>query len=924
MHLCIGLYKSKEGNKTILKPVLKSEFSYFYCLIERPIVKRILLILFQLFLLVSTAWATHNRAGEITYRHISGNTYEVTIHTYTKTSSAADRPFLPINWGDGTPADSIARDQIIFTIGGNFNVQENLYIKRHTFPGAGAYDMCVSDPNRINDILNIANSVEVVFAIQTTLRISASIAANNSVIFTNLPIQDACLFQPWVYNPGAVDPDGNDSLSFKLVVALGPFCEPFSSNVYAFPNEIDPTSPPPNPLQELSIDPISGTVIWEVPQRAGIYNLAILVEEWRDGFLISKVLRDMQIDVITCANIPPVLEELRDTCVEAGTTLSIPIFANDTPGSEVEITGFGSPFVAPESQALISQFSEEVPIVASFNWATTCAHVQLGPYQATIQATDNGPGVNLTDIETFNITVVAPAPENLMASSSGISIEVTWDESICANAIGYKLFKRLDPFGFFPSFCETGVPGYTGYVEIAELDGLNSTVYLDTEITFGRDNCYIVIAYFEDGAESYASNEICSQAEFVRPILKKNSVGITDVIGVDTVHWRSPVELDLDLFPGPYQYKLFRSNGYANPNEMVFESSVETDFGLLQSTFTDISVNTAESAQTYRVELYSGGEFLVSSSPASSLFLELIPNDNQMEVNWIEAQDWRNFAYDIYRQDDGAGSFNLIATIDTIGYLDEGLVNNREYCYYVVSYGSYNSPLENDTLINFSQQLCGKPYDRTPPCPPELLGEGDCETFIVDLEWTNPNETCPETDDVVEYNIYFTPVEGQPMEVIETLAGSQNTIIQYFLDNSIAGCYAVTALDSLAMWPDGEFYQNESELSNMVCFDNCPNYLLPNVMTPNGDGKNDFFSPFPYRSIDSIELTIFNRWGDIVFETTDPDILWNGTNTESGELVSDGVYFYTCTVYSIRLNGLEPIGLSGYVTVFVEGGNGSE
>jgi gliding motility-associated-like protein len=727
-----------------------------------------------------------------------------------------------------------------------------------------------------------------------------------------------------VYNPGAFDPDGNDSLSFKLVNALGPFCEPFSPDLYIFPNQVQPTEPSPNPLQNLSIDPVTGTVTWEVPQRAGIYNLAIEVEEWRDGLMISKVLRDMQIDVLTCPNIPPVLTAISDTCVEAGTTLSIPIFANDTQGSEVTITGYGSPFVAPISQAVISQFSEEVPVTASFNWATVCEQVKLSPYQATIQATDNGPGVNLTDIETFNITVIAPAPENLMASPSGISIEVTWDASVCNNAAGYKLYKRLDPFGYFPDYCETGVPAYTGYVEIATLEGLNNTTYFDTQITFGRDNCYMVIAYFEDGAESYASNEICSQVEFVMPIMKKNSVGVTDIAGVDTVHWRSPVQLDLSLFPGPYQYKLYGSNGYGNPDQIVFETPVVTDFALLENEFIDETRNTSESAQTYRVELYSGDEFVVSSSPASSLFLELTLNDNEIEVNWTEAQDWSNFAYDVYRQDDGSGPFNLIATIDTIGFLDQGLVNNREYCYYIVSRGSYNSPLENDTLINFSQQICGRPYDRTPPCAPVLSGDGDCETFIVNLEWTNPNETCPETDDVVEYNIYFTPVEGQPMEVLETIVGDENTAIQYILDNSIAGCYAITALDTLAIWPDGELRQNESEMSNMICFDNCPNYLLPNVMTPNGDGKNDYFAPFPYRSVESIQLTIFNRWGSIVFETTDPDILWDGTSSETGELVSDGVYYYTCTVFSIRLTGLVPVNLSGYVTLFGDGGNGSE
>lgn len=890
--------------------------------------KRVFLILFYVLFLVASAWATHNRAGEITYRHISGNTYEFTVYTYTKTSSIADRPWLPVNWGDGSPADSIQRDQDNHNIN-YFDAQQNIYIKTHTFPGSGLYNICVSDPNRIAGILNInsGGSVEVEFAIQTTLRISASIAPNNSVIFTNLPLQDACLFQPWVYNPGAIDLDREDSLSYKLVPSMDRGCIPFDLGFYEYPNQI-PITPPgavsPNPLQELQIDVNTGTIIWEVPQRQGEYNLAIIVEEWRDGALIGTVLRDMQIAVSLCDNNPPVIEALKDTCIEAGSLLTIPIYADDPDaGSEVVISGYGAPFVAGDSHAEIIQVSETVPTSATFSWLTSCSHVQLKPHKTVIQATDNGPGTSLVDIETFNITVVAPPPENLLPEAIGVSVELSWDPSVCSNAEGYRIYKRLDEFGFQHGPCETGVPAYTGYEQIAEIEGLNNTSYSDGIIIFGRQNCYMVVAYFEDGAESYASEEMCTMVDFIVPIIKKNSVGITDIVGVDTVRWRSPEELDLDIFQGPYQYKLFRGNGYESPSQMVFESSIESDMDDLTVNFIDDEANTLEDAQTYRVDLYNDGLFLISSATASSIFLELIPNDNQIEITWIEAQTWVNFEYEVYRQEDGVGAFELLATIDTIGYLDLGLKNNRDYCYYIVAKGSYDSPLENDTLINYSQRVCAKPYDRTPPCPPVLAGEGDCEVFTVDLEWTNPNETCPETDDVVEYNIYYAPVEGMELIYQQTEVGDMSTVLNFIYDNSIAGCYGVTALDTLAPWPDGTLVQNESEMSNLVCFDNCPNYTLPNVITPNGDGRNDYFSPFPYRSVESIELTIFNRWGGIVFQSTDPDILWDGTSSETGELVPDGTYYYACTVYSIRLSGLDPVNLSGYVSVFVDGGNGS-
>ena len=69
--------------------------------------RRILFLILGLVVLIRPdAEATHNRAGEITYRQISDLTFEITIWTYTYTLSAADRPQLPVIWGDGT--ESIA------------------------------------------------------------------------------------------------------------------------------------------------------------------------------------------------------------------------------------------------------------------------------------------------------------------------------------------------------------------------------------------------------------------------------------------------------------------------------------------------------------------------------------------------------------------------------------------------------------------------------------------------------------------------------------------------------------------------------------------------------------------------------------------------------------------------------------------------
>ncbi|HRE98396.1 MAG TPA: gliding motility-associated C-terminal domain-containing protein [Flavobacteriales bacterium] len=96
------------------------------------------------------------------------------------------------------------------------------------------------------------------------------------------------------------------------------------------------------------------------------------------------------------------------------------------------------------------------------------------------------------------------------------------------------------------------------------------------------------------------------------------------------------------------------------------------------------------------------------------------------------------------------------------------------------------------------------------------------------------------------------------------------------------------------------------------------------MFSPNGDGDNDFFKAFPYRFIEKIDLKIFNRWGQLLFLSEDPGFRWDGKSMENGKDVPEGVYFYTCTVYTIRLSGMEEIKLNGFIHLYRENGASSQ
>lgn len=65
----------------------------------------------------------------------------------------------------------------------------------------------------------------------------------------------------------------------------------------------------------------------------------------------------------------------------------------------------------------------------------------------------------------------------------------------------------------------------------------------------------------------------------------------------------------------------------------------------------------------------------------------------------------------------------------------------------------------------------------------------------------------------------------------------------------------------------------------------------PNIFTPNRDNSNDVFT-LNGENVESLELIILNRWGNVVFQSTDINAAWNGDINNSGNECVEGVYFY--------------------------------
>ena len=918
------------------------------------------------FLLLISAhhlYASHIRAGEITVERISNQTltYRFTFVGYRDTESVILFDVGEFNFGDGTaPVSIIALDESPEVTDLGDNVERVIYQFDYTYESPQSYIVSFQQANRNDNVLTMADSYNTPFYVETQFSISPFIMLNRSPVLLVPPIDKAATGVVFIHNPGAFDPDG-DSLAYKMVVnkqavdlpvgGFKPLNDP-SNYSPMFSRRCGVTNTDP---ATVTMDSITGDLIWDAPGNLGEYNTAFIIEEWRkiDGeyFRIGYITRDMQIIVSDADNCPPELLLPQDTCVVAGSLLESVIRADDPDGHDVLMESFGGVYEVP-SPASYSPFPPIFqPVIAemAFQWQTTGSHVRERPYEVQFKARDNPPlGPSLTDIQSWNITVVGPAPENLIAAvQPGRNINLSWDPYVFSGqADRMQVWRREGSYGFTPDNCQTGIPEGGGY-ELVEEVNINNASFSDDNggegFAAGATYCYRLVAVWPlpGGGESYASEEACVTLAIDVPVLTNVSVEQTSAeAGEVYVRWTSPLEIDPAQFPPPYTYELLRGTSFGGGELTSLTTTTDT-------VFTDTGLNTEGTPYYYVVRLYDGnGQEAGDSPPASSVWLEASSLLGAIELSWSAEVPWNNnvqgYPYHrIYRTDGSGGSLELIDSVNVnlsgFFYRDEGQYNGvalsdtREYCYFVETSGSYGNPLLMEPLLNKSQVACAQPNDTVPPCAPpglgfELGGLEDCQDFFAErggggcninefsntLRWSvDAASGCD--GDIRTYRVYYsrTGEEGS-FEVVSPDNLSDTVFVHGGLP-SFAGCYKVTAVDRSG---------NESAFTETVCRENCPSYVLPNIITPNGDGKNDVFRPFDCpQFVLSVSFRVYNRWGKEVYSYQSDGgensiyINWEGRDSSGSEL-SSGVYYY---VADVTFDVLEPAGaqqaLKGWVHV---------
>jgi gliding motility-associated-like protein len=181
----------------------------------------------------------------------------------------------------------------------------------------------------------------------------------------------------------------------------------------------------------------------------------------------------------------------------------------------------------------------------------------------------------------------------------------------------------------------------------------------------------------------------------------------------------------------------------------------------------------------------------------------------------------------------------------------------------------------------------------TYPVTLTVVGEGGCESSIT-------STTVVTTDGAfADYSADPGPGSRQPLPGAEvrftSLAAGAVSWFWDFGDGktsaesnpvhrySEAGDYSVTLTVT-----DGNGCVSSVSYGSFSVY--APELLIPNVVTPNGDGVNDAFEVL-YTGKERFFLKVFDRWGTEYFSTGNPNQGWTGQNS-GGAAAKEGVYFY--------------------------------
>lgn len=444
-------------------------------------------------------------------------------------------------------------------------------------------------------------------------------------------------------------------------------------------------------------------------------------------------------------------------------------------------------------------------------------------------------------------------------TSSG-SVNVGWDLSLSTDVLGYRIF-------FYEDFLRSDT-----VFDVAILShtysafGINALSQSETLSVAPFDSC------FDSNTLWYnqAPTNLRMKTLFIETLDYQRCEGTTTIV------WNMPSQgfpVGVKNLTG---FNVYRQKQGEQPE-------LRASLTPLDSVFLDDGIKAGEK-YTYvvtAVDTSLGIEALsnklvydVSGIPAPDVqYITRVQNNHESGSNEIELLTdsvSSVFQFKLMRSFDDSKTFQIIASKDfgsqsKMNFIDNsGRAGESSYFYRIDAFDECGAFISSSNVVKSIF----------------IKADKNQKNYFNDVHW---NPYVGFDADISSYRLYRAPIDVLQQEIY-----SGTTDLSFTDDlegvEHLSGeiCYYVEALEN----EGNQFGVMGISRSNLFCLDFSPKVYLPNAFSPDGDGINDVFLPYA-NYVDQVDyhLIVYNRTGNLIFESTDPAEGWSGANEEVGVYV---------------------------------------
>ncbi|MBO75154.1 MAG: hypothetical protein CMD33_07775 [Flavobacteriales bacterium] len=757
-------------------------------------------------------------------------------------------------------------------------------------PSSFGYELVFQRCCRNPGIANIVNNQQGITLTTQIPPYTGDADSNSSPTFNAFPPEGICTNFDFFLDQSATDPDG-DSLVYSL-------CTPFDGGTADAPApqfNFGDALPPINPISwsdgfsatapipsasPFQIDTGTGQIIG-FPITAGAYVVGICVAEYRDGVLLSTVMRDFQFNVVTCdPTIISAVQPQTDNQLCIGETIG---FGENSIGAQSLLWDFGVPGIDTDVSTLSNPMYTypdtgvyTVTLIANPTWPCADTSSQVfyvyEPLDLDVEVIDFEclNGVEAFDLQangafTANTNLTWTLIGGLPDTQEGLTTDwVTfgnadeWTVTLeaehfgCESSVNFAWDAPASPVAAVAdqsSFCQGfdfdfenlsqngenwlwdfGVPGTNEDTSVEESpsytypgDGLYTVELIVTSAYTCSDTAYSTVEIFPEIDPAFeAPDPECFSTNnfFLMPLVENDPI--------TTYNWDFGGETVSANVNGATVSNLV----YAEPGTYTVEVTAIAN-GCEVTAAEEVWVIADPSIG------FQGGP-PIGCPPHSVSFSNMSETETATTYLWDFGDGTTSISADPVHVYENSGTYSVTLTMNSTGYCNQELILTQTELINVQATptaGFNITPNQVDVL--------------NPVIEFETLATGNVLCFYNFGDGGSSGE-CSGT---------YTYSDGGLFDVVQTVVNE-------------AGC-SNTAVGQVAV-------------SGTV-------FYAPNAFTPDQDGLNDVWLPIAL-GVSEYRLAIYDRWGALVWETDTQDEPWLGQVQDGAHFAPDGIYYFKAVI----------------------------